>query len=201
MGTKGTVMGLVALVALGCTAQAQAPNPEAQIASALQAAPEDRREAATVIGFNDDGTSVTLREGTNDMVCLADYPLDDGWSTACYHESLEPYMARGREMREQGIEGRARVQQRWAEIEAGTLEFPMTPTMLHVLHGDGFDPATGEVINPYLRWVIYVPNATAESTGLQTTPSDRAPWLMLPGTIGAHIMITPPQGGGEESGG
>jgi hypothetical protein len=195
MGTKGGMISLMALAALGCSAEAQVSNPEAQITSAVQAAPEGRREQATVIGFDDAGVSVTLREGTNDIVCLADYPLDDGWSTACYHNSLEPYMARGRQMREEGVEGQARLQRRWDEIEAGTLDFPMTPTTLHVLHGEGFDPATGEVTNPYLRWVIYMPNATAETTGMQVEPSDHAPWLMFEGTIGAHLMITPPRAG------
>ena len=45
----------------------------------------------------------------------------------------------------------------------------------------------------FVRWVIYVPFATGESTGLPTQPSGNAPWLMFPGTAGAHIMITPPR--------
>jgi hypothetical protein len=40
--------------------------------------------------------------------------------------------------------------------------------------------------------VVYVPYATPESTGLSTTPGT-APWLMYPGTPGAHIMISPPK--------
>jgi hypothetical protein len=64
---------------------------------------------------------------------------------------------------------------------------------LYVLTGTAFDAATGKVENSYLRWVIYVPFATAESTGLSTKGSDGAPWLMAPGTAGAHIMINPPK--------
>ena len=45
----------------------------------------------------------------------------------------------------------------------------------------------------YLRWVIYVPFATPQSTGLSTKGSDGAPWLMSAGTAGAHIMINPPK--------
>ena len=45
----------------------------------------------------------------------------------------------------------------------------------------------------YLRWVIYVPFATPQTTGLSTKGSDGAPWLMSPGTAGAHIMISPPK--------
>jgi hypothetical protein len=47
------------------------------------------------------------------------------------------------------------------------------------------------VADQYLRWVIYVPFATAETTGLSTKPVENGPWLMDPGTPGAHIMITP----------
>lgn len=194
MGMRGQALTLLGLICLGCASgEAQIPDPEGQIASALAAAPADRRDAATVVGFDAQGKSVTLREGTNDLVCLSDYPLDDDWNTACYHESLEPYMARGRELREAG-EGEGSLQRRWEEIEAGTLPYPDTPTTLYVLHGDGWDATAAQAINPYLRWVIYMPYATAESTGLQTEPTQNGPWLMYPGEVGAHVMITPPRG-------
>ena len=70
---------------------------------------------------------------------------------------------------------------------------PRQPRTLYVLTGSGYDPATGKVADSYLRWVIYLPFATPQSTGLSTTPSDNAPWLMFPGTAGAHIMINPPK--------
>jgi hypothetical protein len=70
---------------------------------------------------------------------------------------------------------------------------PREPRTSYVLTGSGFDASTGKVADPYLRWVIYVPFATAESTGLSTKASDGAPWLMFPGTAGAHIMINPPK--------
>ena len=42
--------------------------------------------------------------------------------------------------------------------------------------------------------MIYVPFATAETTGLPVKPiPGGAPWLMNPGTGGAHIMINPPR--------
>lgn len=194
MGTRSQALTLFGLLCLGCAAgEAQIPDPDAQIASAVLAAPEDRRAEATVIGFDSKGVSVVLREGSNDLICLSDYPMDENWNTACYHESLDPYMARGRALREAGqAEGSMRA--RWEEIEAGTLEFPDSPATLYVLHGEGFDSATGQVTNPYLRWVIYTPFATPESTGLQTEAAENAPWLMFPGTVGAHIMITPPRG-------
>jgi hypothetical protein len=65
--------------------------------------------------------------------------------------------------------------------------------MLYVLTGSKFDAAAGKVIDPYLRWVIYIPYATAASTGISTKAGDGVPWLMYPGTPGAHIMISPPR--------
>jgi len=75
----------------------------------------------------------------------------------------------------------------------GKLAFPKEPRALYVLTGSAFDAATGKVAGQYLRWVIYSPYATPESTGLSTKGSDSAPWLMNPGTQGAHIMINPPK--------
>jgi len=177
-------------------ASAQLPSPDEQISAALQAAPEPQRAGATVLGFGRDGEVVTLREGSNELVCLADDPGQDGWSVACYHESLEPYMARGRELRAEGVDdANEPLRRRWAEAEEGTLALPEEPATLYVMTGDGFDPATGVVENAYTRWVIYTPWATLESTGLPAQPpAPGAPWLMFPGTAGAHIMIMPPRG-------
>jgi hypothetical protein len=177
--------------------EAQTPSPDVQIAGALHAAPAGERDGATVLGFAADGSVTTLREGSNTLVCLADDPNREDWSAACYHESLEPFMARGRQLRAEGVTDSGELaQQRWAEADAGTLAMPEEPAMLYVLTGDGYDAATDVVSNPFVRWVIYTPWATAESTGLSAQPTaPGAPWLMFPGTAGAHIMITPPAGG------
>ena len=66
--------------------------------------------------------------------------------------------------------------------------------MNSIVTGSGFDPETGEIRDPYYRWVIYVPNATAASIGVSQRPlAPGGPWLMEAGTPGAHIMITPPR--------
>jgi hypothetical protein len=187
-------MGALVLAGLAAPAAASEPaDAAAQLAAAVQAAPEDRRDGARVLGWADDGKVVELRAGSNDLVCLAARPGVPQWSVACYHESLEPFMARGRELLAQGIEGQERIDIREREIAEGKLPLPREPRTMYVLHGSGFDAATGEVNDAYLRWVIYTPYATAESTGLTTRPVPGAPWLMAPGTAGAHIMINPPR--------
>lgn len=196
----GAVLAVVTHGVGGVAAlDAQTPPPATQIAAAVQAAPAGDRAAATVLGFRADGTLTTLRQGTNSLVCLADDPNADGWSVACYHDSLEPFMTRGRELRAQGVTDSGELaQRRWAEADAGTLPMPETPATLYVMTGDGFDAATQTVSNAFLRWVVYTPWATPETTGLPAAPTGpNAPWLMFPGTAGAHIMITPaPPGGG-----
>jgi hypothetical protein len=102
-------------------------------------------------------------------------------------------MSRGRELLAQKVAGTKRNGIRFKEIEDGKLPMPREPRTLYVLTGTSFDGASGKVQDPYLCWVIYLPFATPQSTGLSTNASDSAPWLMYPGTAGAHIMISPPR--------
>jgi len=191
---KKTTLALgVGILALAQLASAQT-STAGQIAAALQAAPEDRKADATVLGLDASGATVTLRQGTNDLVCMADNPKVEGISVACYHKDLDPFMARGRQMTAQGItEDKVRDQTRWKEVEAGTLKLPREPRMLYVASGKSYDEAANKIEGLYLRSVIYVPFATAASTGLGTKPVPGVPWLMDPGTAGAHIMISPPR--------
>jgi hypothetical protein len=189
---KRVVIVISACLAFIATGAEPPPPPEEQIAAAVQAAPEDRRAGAAVLGYNAAGELVTLRPGTNDMVCLADNPSAKGWEVDCYHKDLDPFMARGRELAAQGVQGRDRHEKRYQEVREGKLTMPREPRMLYVLTGDGFDASAGKVVKPYLRWVVYVPNATPESIGLPAKASN-GPWLMYPGTPGAHIMISPPK--------
>ena len=174
---------------------AQVPSSDTQVAAAILAGPVDQREGATVLGFSSAGLLVTLRNGSNELVCLADDPDDDRFSVACYHESLEPYMARGRELVSLGMtDGNERLQTRWKEAEAGVLAMPEDPATLYVLTGSTYDPEAGKVAESYLRFVVYMPWATVESTGLPDAPmGPGSPWLMYPGTAGAHVMISPPR--------
>jgi hypothetical protein len=189
---KTTIIALTVLVA-SVAAAANIPSPEEQIAAAVLAAPADLREGAAVLGYNPQGELVTLRQGRNELICLANDPAKTSFSVACYHKDLEPYMARGRELAAQKVTGTKRNDIRWKEVADGKLSLPREPRTLYVLTGSGFDTGSGKVTDAYLRWVIYVPFATPESTGLSTKASDSAPWLMYPGTAGAHIMINPPK--------
>ena len=174
-------------------AAADIPSKEVQIAGAILAAPPELRDGAAVIGFDPKGEQVTIRGGKNEMVCLAHDPSTPAFNVACYHKDLEPFMARGRELLKQKVTGPKRNEIRFKEVEEGKVPMPREPRTLYVLTGSSYDPATGKIQDQYLRWVIYTPFATPQSTGLSTKASDSAPWLMSAGTAGAHIMINPPK--------
>jgi len=187
------VLGLAMLLA-ACT-QAQVPPAKDQIGGAVLAAPEGGRAEVTVLGYVSPGRMSILKEGSNELICLADDPDREGFDVACYHKNLDPYMARGRELRGNGIGGSENLATRAAEVEAGTLSWPSKASTLYVLSGDegAYDSETGTAETAHLRYVIYVSYATGESTGLSETPTiPGAPWLMGSGTYRAHIMIVPP---------
>ncbi len=165
------------------------PTKEWQMKTAVLALPEANRDKATILGYDSSGDLITLREGSNEFICLSDDPGKEGFSVAAYHKELEPYMARGRELRKQGKEAGEIFDIREEEVKNGTLALPDKST-LYV--GSGELDASGEVQNLKVRFVVYIPFATAESTGLSPAPiGPGAPWIMNPGTHRAHIMITP----------
>ncbi len=84
------------------TIAAEPPTAEWQIKTAVLAAPAAERAAATILGYAANGKVVTLRQGTNNFVCLADNPKQKGFSVACYHKELDPFMARGRALAAEG---------------------------------------------------------------------------------------------------
>ena len=172
----------------------EVPSQEVQLKTAVLAAPEDQREGAKVYGYDLSGKLTVLREGTNNLVCLADDPFKKGGSVSCYSKQLDPFMARGRELAAQGKTEMEKREIRQREVEDGTLKMPEAPSMTYIFTGteEDYDSSTGELKTGHFRYVIYIPFATTESTGLPDRPhAPGMPWLMDPGTHRAHIMITP----------
>lgn len=164
-----------------------------QIKIAVQAAPVDQRDGAKVYGYNEKGTLVVLREGSNNMVCLAPNINQSGLYAYAYPKSLDPFMARGRELIEQGKRKEKDVL-REQEIKSGKLSMPQGQSILYGYFGkdEDLDHSTGEIKNAKRRYVIYVPYATAASIGLPNAPAlPGMPWLMDEGSYKAHIMINP----------
>ncbi|MFC4096293.1 hypothetical protein [Euzebyella saccharophila] len=169
-------------------------DPEIQIITATLPLPESEKAGAMVYGYDKSGNLTVLQEGTNNMICLADNPKNEGISVACYSKELEPFMKRGRELTAEGKNTKEKREIQGAEVAAGKWQMPIVPSMMYVYYGsdEAYNTETGELLDGKFRYVIYTPFATAASTGLPTKPHDKGmPWLMDPGTFRAHIMIGP----------
>ncbi len=192
-----SICAVILALAFAFATAAGAVEPPAaaeQIAGAVSPAPESMRAAATILGYSEGGELVTLREGQGELICLADDPKQERFHAACYFKGLEPFMARGRELRAQGKERGEVLETREKEIASGALEMPAGPTALYSLTGPAgsFDPATGEVTGANRTYVVYIPYATAETTGLSPEAAVGKPWIMSPGKPWAHIMLVQP---------
>lgn len=168
------------------------PPAAQQVAAAVLPLPEAMRAGAGVLGYDASGALVRLRAGSNQMVCLADDPREDRFHVACYHETLEPFMARGRELRAQGLPPEAVDSTRYAEVFAGRIRMPPVASLYSLTGPAGsYDAATNQVRGGRPLFVVYIPFATEASTGLSAVPQEGAPWIMHPGSPRAHIMFIP----------
>lgn len=167
---------------------------EQQIASAILAAPQSARDGATVYGYDENGEFIILRKGNNNFICLSDNPNKDGFEVVSYHSNLEPFMARGRALNKEGKSRQEKEELRSSEAKTGDLKMPEDPATLHIYYGENgfFNTESGEIENAKYRYVVYIPYATQETTGLSLKPNaSNHPWLMFPGQYNAHIMISP----------
>lgn len=183
----------VTIAVLAPVVSAQAPPPEAQqIAAAVLPLPAAMRDGAGVMGYRASGRLEVLRPARNGMQCLADDPKDDNFHVACYATSMEPFMARGRELRAAGTTGTQVDTVRFAEVRSGKLKMPTAPASLYSLSGPkgDFNAATGTAPKSRPLYVLYMPGATTATTGMSSMPG-KGPWIMYPGTPKAHMMLSP----------
>jgi hypothetical protein len=178
------------------TPPAAAARPAAtaaqQIAAAVLPLPDSLRAGARVYGYTAEGAFAELRPGTGTMTCLISKPGAERFQVACYHNTMEPYMARGRELRAQGVADSAVDRIRKEDVLAGRIRMPPSAA-LYSLNGPGgaWDPSTNALTGVTPLYVVYLPFATEASTGISATPARGRPWLMHPGEPGAHVMYVP----------
>ncbi|MFK7845150.1 MAG: hypothetical protein AB8G77_07610 [Rhodothermales bacterium] len=190
------LFGLLMLCASPLMAQS-VPSNEIQIAGATSPAPADLKDDARILGYNADGDLVEIRSGTNDFTCVADNPFDERFHAACYKNTMDPFMSRGRELKKEGVGRDESREMRMKEIEAGKIKMPEDPAALYQLFGSAssLNVETGEVSDVRPLYVLYMPYATTETTGVSAqAPMEGAPWLMDAGLPWAHIMYSPASG-------
>lgn len=192
---KTLYTSLALLVCLNAGYAQNVPSKEVQIKTALLAAPSEYRDKAMVYGYSEKGEFIVLRKGENEMICLADDPNQPGLNVSCYHKDLEPFMARGRELKKEGKSFQEIFNIREEEAKSKKLKMPKDGATLFVFTAkdENYNRTNGDVKEGSLRYVVYIPWATSESTGLPLKPeAPGMPWIMDPGTHRAHIMINPP---------
>lgn len=187
-----TTMSLLVL-ASPVAAQKAHPTVDQQIATAVLALPENMRANATVMGWKTQGGKLeVLRQGTNGMNCLAQFAVEKNFHISCYHDGMEPFMLRGRQLRDEGITAPPKVDSiRYKEVAEGKIKMPVSGALYQLFGSDSsWNATTGKLSGVRSLFVMYIPGATAQSTGLTTAPRQDGPWLMFPGTPKAHIMIS-----------
>ena len=127
------------------------------------------------------------------MVCIADDPSGKMFHVACYHRSLEPFMARGRELHVLKKSREAIDSIRARDVSAGRYSMPAKPAALYQYFAprDSVNTSTGIIDGAQYLYVVYTPYATYQSTGIAETPVEGGPWVMYPGKPWAHLMIQP----------
>ncbi len=186
--------GLVLLCGLLLVpAIAAAQSDAALIAEATLPLPNQLKDGATVVVTDGDGNRRVVRQGTNALVCSPDGPAP-GFSVNCSDESIRrsgdvpTALTQYGTLRAQGLAE----DEILARISAGVKDGSLAPIVAGAMHliVSGPDKEHTELLV-----VIRLPDATAESTGLSTEPSEDHAWLMFAGTHQAHIMIgSPPYG-------
>lgn len=178
-----------ALLIAGCcaTVPVLAASPDEQIAQAVTPLPEDLRAGATVLVYDSNtGERKVLRQGTNTIECQPENPSDK--FTRCYSKLLAPrydFQAKLRAEKKSEKEIQAATE---AAFKSGVLKVPPAGTMSY--RTTNKDGAIKRL------WIVSVPYQTPEMLGVSTVSQRDAalkghgiPWMMLPGTSGAHIMI------------
>ena len=187
MTTKMLVATAAAALLLALTAApARAQSPDPRIAEALTPLPEDLKAGATVVAYDKaTGARTVLRPGKNDIECQP--KADDGF-VRCYNKVLGPRRDMEAKLRSEKKTDKEVTDAVQAALKAGTIKSAPFGSMSY-RYSD--DPQRIKLL-----WVMSVPNATPESVGVSTVSQRDAalkghgmPWMMLPGTPGAHIMI------------
>ena len=183
-----TYIFIILLSTFACSAQENL-DINVQIQQAMLALPEDFRDQATILGYKGAADLSIIRKGNNSMMCIADDPRKGGFNVVGYHKDLDPFMKRGRTLKKEGKSAKEIFDTRENEVKSGSINIPKG-SVLYVVSGQ-YDEQ-GKPIDLYQRFVVYIPFATVESTGLALSPSyPGGPWIMNPGTHRAHIMINP----------
>ena len=172
----------IALSVLAISAGAFAQAPAESTDRALAAAPRQLRDGATVIKWNADNTYVTLKKGTNRLVCFdrSGEPGRTAFAVQCTSIGNLDRMAQNRKF-EAMTDTKARQDALNAAEANGSRVKPEYGSVWYDMNGPDQEHARIHV-------TIAVPGATTQSIGLPDNPKQGGVWIMNAGTSTAHLM-------------
>ena len=175
---------VVGIVTIACSiaASVRAQSADPRVAEALKPLPEDLKAGATVVAYDN---ATGARQGNNQIECQPKAP--DGF-VRCYNKSLAP---------RRDLEAKLRAEKKTDEqISAAIADAQKAGTIARPQFGMMSYRYSDDPKRIKLLWVMSTPNATPEMIGVSTVSQRDAalkgagqPWMMLPGTPGAHVMI------------
>ena len=161
----------------------EAGASQAEVDTALLAAPPNLKDQATVIKWKPDQTYTTLRKGTNRLVCFdrSGFPLMQPFSVEC--TSLGNLDRVAQNQKTEALGDRAKAQAAFDELEKnGTRVKPEFGSVFWHVQGPDRERA-----RPHMT--VAVPGATMATLGLPENGRGGTAWIMNPGTTTAHIMV------------
>ena len=178
---------LLACAMLAVSASVNAQTTEELIARAVSAAPARAQADATVVSWNEDGSQVVLREGTNGFVCWdrsGENPRRP-FFVQCTNKGNLARRAQNLALSRAG-NSRDEVNALGAAAEEdGTRELPVFGSIYYYNWGDDQESAT-----PHMT--VTVPYATHESLSLPAERTGGVLFLMQACTASAHLLVSLP---------
>jgi len=155
---------------------------QAEVDTAVLAAPDNLRAQATVIKWKPDFTYTTLRKGTNRLVCYdrSGFPTHPAFSLECTLNGNLDRVAQN--LKAEALGDRTKSEAMLTDLEKnGTRVKPEFGSIWY--HLEGPDQAHAR---PHMT--IAVPGATQATLGLPENGRGGGVWIMNPGTSTAHLM-------------
>jgi len=199
-------IAVVLIVGSSITLAAQTDGNSAQaIAAAVLPLPPQLRDGAAVVHFDPSYNPVTLRNGSNALVCIADRPGDDVFDVRCYNKDFIEVVYRSFQLGGSGTSGPRVTETIERELKEGTLKMTLAPTFGYRMLGpvSAFSAATPSVGAEIRSWQsVHVPYKTTSELGvidMSAIPQDQRttipmPYTMASGTYWSHVMIVHPAG-------
>jgi len=156
---------------------------QADVDTALLAAPASLRDQATVVKWKPDFTYTMLRKGTNRLVCYdrSGFPLQQPFSIECTSTANLDRVAQNLKFEAAGDRAKSQAMIDAAEKD-GTRVKPEFGSVWYHVTGPDKDHTRSHI-------TIAVPGATSQSLGLPDNNRQGGVWIMNAGSTTAHLMI------------